>query len=178
MRVAVRHGGNRQRPRYAQFGVVIGDCHVLGRVVLTIDPVRHVGWLGERLESMRAPGWHVQRDLLVVSQFEPLPVAVRRRPGPQVDDDVEDGPVRAAHQLGLAPAAAQVQAAEHATRRTGKAVLNEAARVDARGAHHGGIEGAAEEPPFVHVRRRTEQHGAGDPRHRDDFHGAARSLSG
>jgi hypothetical protein len=67
--------------------------HVFGRVVRAINAIRHVGRVGQRLETMRAAGRDVERDLLVVTELEAFPVAVRRRHRPQVHDDVEDAAV-------------------------------------------------------------------------------------
>jgi hypothetical protein len=35
-----------------------------------IDPVGHVGRIREGLEAVRAAGWDVERDLLLVTQLE------------------------------------------------------------------------------------------------------------
>ena len=116
-----------------------------------------VGRVGQRLETMRAAGRDVERDLLVVTELEAFPVAVRRRHRPQVHDDVEDAAVGASHQLGLAGAAAHVQAAYHPADGAGEAVLREAGRVDPRLPRDLRVERAGEETALVHVRGGPEQ---------------------
>ena len=74
--------------------------------------------------------------LRLAGQFEEGPAPIGRRVRAQVHDDVEDLPVRAPHQLGLAGAGAQVQAAQHAPDRAGQAVLDEGVRVEPHRADH------------------------------------------
>ena len=158
--VPLRHHGHGPGPRDRQVRIVEGDGYVLGGIVGAVDAVGHVRRVGEGLKSVRAAGWHVQRDLLVVPEHEAFPVQVRRRRRPQVHHDVEDRPERASDELGFTLPAAYVQSAHHAARRAGQAVLREGGRVDTSRAHHVGVEGAAEEPALVHVRGGPENQDA------------------
>ena len=128
--------------------------------------VRHVGRFGQSLETVRAASGHVEGDLLIVTEFEALPVAVRRRVRPQVHHDVEDRTVRTSHQLRLAVAAAHVQAAYYAADRAGQAVLDERGRVESGRAQDLRVERAAEEAALVHMRGGPEQQGTRDARNR------------
>jgi hypothetical protein len=111
---------------------------------------------------VRAAGRNIQRDLLVVSQLEALPAAVRRRTRSQVDDHIEDRAIGTPHQLRFAAAAAQVQASHHAASGTGQAVLDECRYLDTAGPRDVRIEGAAEESALVDMRCRSEQERPGD----------------
>ena len=168
-----RHGGHGKRPRDGQLGVIEGNRYVLRRVVRAIDAVGDVCRAGEGLKPVRAAGRYVERHLFVVAQFKALPVAVRRRRGPQVNDHVEDRAVRASHELRLSVPAPDVQAPHHAARRAGETVLSERGRVDAGRVHHVRVEGAAEEAALVHVRGRLEQERSGNARNRADDHEAS-----
>jgi hypothetical protein len=132
--------------------------------VLAIDPVGDVGRVGQCLETVRAAGRHVQRLLLLAGQPEALPVPVGRRTRPQVDDDVEDGAVGAAHQLGLAPPTAQVQPADHAAGGPGDAVLHKCRGIKPGRPRHRRVERPGKETALVGVRNRAEKQRAVDPR--------------
>ncbi len=106
--VTRRHDSCGQWPGNSEFGVVIGDGDIFGRIVGAVDPVRDVGGGRQRLKSMGAAGRDVDGRLLLVTQVETFPTAVRRRSRPQVYHDVEHGSVGAAHQLGFSMASAQV----------------------------------------------------------------------
>jgi hypothetical protein len=88
--VPLRPDGDGKRPRDRQFGIVECDRDVLGRVVGAVDLIGHVGGVGESLKPVRAAVGYVERDLLVVTEFEALPVPVCRRSRPKVHHDVED----------------------------------------------------------------------------------------
>jgi hypothetical protein len=152
----------------------VGDRHVLRWVVLAVDPVRHVGRIGQRLKAMRAAGRDVKRGLFGVPQLEALPVTVGRGCRAQVNDDVEDRPVGAADELRLAWATAQVQAAQDAAARAGNTVLDERGRINPGRPHHRRVEGPAEEAALVHVRSRSQQQCAGYPRHGEYLHNTSR----
>src|SRR5215469_15832475 len=111
--VSLRHNGHWKRPRDSELRVVERDRYILGRVVRAVDAVGDVRDFSDGLESVRAAGRHVKRDLLVVAQIEALPVAERRRRGPQVHDHVEDSTVGAPYELRLPLPASHVQAADH-----------------------------------------------------------------
>ena len=96
----------------------------------TIEPVGHVGRIREGLEAVRAAGWDVERDLLLVTQLEAFPVAVGRRAGTQIHHDIEDRPVRAADQLGLTGPLPYVHAADDPAARARETVLGEGGRID------------------------------------------------
>jgi len=70
------------------------------RIVVGVAAVDHVGRLAEHAiavgESDRA------QELTHVGELERLPLAQRRRAAPDVDDDVENRPARAPHELWLA----------------------------------------------------------------------------
>jgi hypothetical protein len=169
--VMLRPDGHRQRPRDGQLGVVVCDRHVLGGIVRAVDAIRHIGWVGQGLESVGTAGRHVERDLLAVTQLEAFPVPVRRRGRTQVHDDVEDRAVRAPDELRLAVPAAHVQAAHHTADRAGEAILGEG-RVDAGRTHYLRIEGAGEEAALVHVRGGHEEQSARNALNRLDVHKA------
>ena len=84
----------------------------------TIDAVADDRRLGEGLEAVCTPSGHVKRDLCVPPQFEALPVAVGRRRGPQVDDDVEDSTVLATDQLCLPFTVSQMESPNHPSGRS------------------------------------------------------------
>ena len=136
-----------------------------------VDAVGHVRRVGQRLEAVGAAGRDVERNLVGVPQFEALPVAVRGRAGPQVDDDVEDSAERTANQFRLAVTRADVHTADHPPRRAGDAVLDEGGRVDPRLPGCVRIERAGKEAALVHVRQRLEQQRAADARNRCHAHG-------
>src|SRR5690242_3525243 len=121
---------------------------------------------------MRTTCGHIKGHLLVVAKIETLPVPVRWRGGPQIHHDIEDGAVRAAHQLRLAVPAAYMQAAYHAPHRAGQAVLYERGRIESGRAQRVRVEGAAEEPALVSVRGRSEQQGTSDARNGTEVHEA------
>ena len=102
------------------------------------------------------------RHLPVPLQFEALPVPIGRRAGSQVDDDIEDRPVGASHQLRLPGPSPDVETAHHPTERPGDAVLSEAVRIDSRLARNGGVKGPAEEATFIDDRCRFEQQHTSD----------------
>ena len=130
---------------------------------------------------MRKPFGHEQRAAVLRRQFDPKPAPLRRRVRPQVDDDVEDRPRGASHQLVLAVGRRlKVQAAQCALARIERhAALGHLGRQPARG-ELSGIVAPREEAAFVldpsHLdrvgarqRRFGEDHGSTLHRgHRDD----------
>ena len=168
--VPLRHYGNGKRPRDGQLRIIESYRYILSRVVNAVNPIRHIRWVGEGLKPVRAAGLHIKRDLLFAMQLETLPAAVRRRRGPQIHHNVEDRAEGAPHEFGLSISAPHVQAAHHATRRAGQAVLNERSRFKPGRADYVCVEGAAKEPALVHMRGRPEQQRAGNPWNRTYLH--------
>ena len=74
---------------------------------------------------MREADGDVELARRLVVELEALPLAVGRRRAAQVDDDVEDPPARAAHELRLAGADREVHPAQHALARARVVVLHE-----------------------------------------------------
>src|SRR5271156_3713184 len=135
-----------------------------------VDAVGDVRRVREGLETMGAARRDVKRNLLAVAEFEAFPVAVGRRGGAQIHDDVEDRAIRAAHEFGLAVSAADVHTAHDTAARAGKAVLHEGARVDPCGPHDLSVEGTGKETTFIYMRRRPEQQSTSDARDLTDVH--------
>ena len=115
----------RKRPRYCQVRVVVRHGQVLGRVMRSIDPVAHIGNRAERLKAMQEPGRDVQVPKLAVVEEKGLLPAEGRRVPTDVDQDIMDSAVGAAHQLGFATPSTAVHAADDSHLGTGLGVLDE-----------------------------------------------------
>jgi len=138
--------------------------------VRAVDPVRDICWFSARLESVCAAGWHIERNLFGIEEFEALPVEIGGRVCAQIYDDVENSSVRAADKLRLPGSAAHVQAAHHAADRARLAVLDEASRIDPGVSRYLRIECAGEKTAFISMRHWLEQERAGDAGYGADLH--------
>ena len=122
---------------------------------------------------MCTAGWHIERDLFGVAEFEALPVEIGRRVGAQIYDDVENSSVRAANKLRLPGSAAYMQAAHHATDRARLAVLDKTSRIDPGVSRYLCIECAREKTALIGMRNWPEQERASDAGCGADLHEAA-----
>jgi len=138
--------------------------------VRAVDPVRDICRFSASLESVRAAGRHIERNLFGVAEFEALQIEIGGRVGAQIYDDVENSAVRAADELGLPDPAAHVQAAHHAADRARLAVLDEASRIDPGVSRYLRIECAGEKTAFIGMRHWLKQERAGDAGYGADLH--------
>jgi hypothetical protein len=123
--IAGRHHRGGQRPADREVGVVIGYRQVLEWVVRSIDPVTHIGAVGQRLEPVKEAGRYVQVPEIAVVQQEDIVLAERGRISSYVDQNVVHGAVGAPNQLGFTTSGTPVHAADHSLPGTGLGVLNE-----------------------------------------------------
>ena len=92
---------DRQRPLEPEPRVVEAQAALRLRRVELADLVARLGAVLEHLVAVREPLRHVERAMIVGGQLDRDVLEVRRALRTQVDDDVEDRPARAAHELRL-----------------------------------------------------------------------------
>jgi hypothetical protein len=85
---------------------------------------------------MGTPGRDEHLAVRDVVEVEGLPARERRRPRPQVDDDLEDGAAGAAGKLGFTQGLAHVEPAQRPVARPRLVLLDEGPGVDARLGQH------------------------------------------
>ena len=66
------------------------------------NEVIYLDIITERLEAVSEPLWDVELMAVHARKLKLLPVAISRRSGPDVDNDVPNGSLDATHQLGFA----------------------------------------------------------------------------
>src|SRR5258708_37018262 len=96
-----RDHGNLQRPLELQPGVERRQAALGFRSVDLAYLVAGLGLVLERLVAVRETFRHVERPVVAGAELHRDGVQESRALRPQVDDDVEDGSPRGAHQLGL-----------------------------------------------------------------------------
>lgn len=136
-----------------------GDAEILGGVMRSVDAIAHVGDLGQCLEPVQQPGRDVHVPECDVVEQEDLVLTERGRIRSRVDENVVNGAVRTAHELGLPGPGSAVHPADHPAPGPGLGVLDEGGgRTDAQPAvEHLGIERAGEPPARVMVWLRNQQ---------------------
>lgn len=122
-RVARRHDGHRQRPRDRQFGVVVCDAEIFGRIVRSVDAVADISRRGECLEAVQEAGRDVEVTKVGVVQAKCLLLAERGRVATDVDQHVVHRTVGTAHELRLAATRAAVHSSDHAFTGAGLRIL-------------------------------------------------------
>src|SRR5258708_9366105 len=100
-RVLRRDHGNLQRPLELQPGIERRQAALRFRSVELAYLVAGLGLVLERLVAVRETFRHVERPVVAGAELHRDGVEASRALRPQVDDDVEDGSPRGAHQLGL-----------------------------------------------------------------------------
>lgn len=157
--VALRDNSHRQGPSDGQVRIVVGDREILGRIVLAVDAVAHVGGCGQCLEAVQQAGRHIKVAEVAVVERKRLMLPERRRVRPGVNQHVVHRAVGAAHQLCFTAAASAVQSTDHSACRPGLRILYErrcGTGYAAPVVEHVGVEGAREESPIIVMRARNE----------------------
>ena len=112
--VALGHLGIADRPLDRDVRVVPGDTGLGLRVVVAREQIAHVGDVREDAEAVAEAGGDEELAVVGVAELVALPSLVGGGVPAQVDGDVPDRPAHAAHELRLARAGLEVDAAEDA----------------------------------------------------------------
>ena len=127
-RVEVALGGDelvgRQRPFDADVGIVVLERLVDAGLVVGVLLVEDVGRVAEHAEAVGEADRRVEEVHVLVAELEALPLPEGRRPAAHVDEDVEDRPAPAAHELRRAAPDGEVHPAHDAAARARVVVLD------------------------------------------------------
>lgn len=156
-----------QRPCDPHRRVVPGEAALELRGVVVGRLVQEVGRLAEHHEAVREAGRHPQLAVVVLAEFDPVPLPEGRRALAQVHRHVEDAALDDPYELALRVLDLVVQAAQHALGGAGVVVLHEV-HLEAGGlAEDLGVEAFQEETAGVTEDFRFEDQEARDAGGRD-----------
>lgn len=150
--VASRHDGTWQRPRDCKINVVVSNCQVLGRIMLSIDPVTHVGARGQCLEAVQEARRHIKVPKFRVIEQEGFMPTETGRIFPGIHEHVVHSAICTSNQLAFTSPRAAVESTDDAPPRARLRILHERGR-PAGSAYEvvedHGVEGPCEEAALV-----------------------------
>lgn len=155
-------GGNRRYgkgPLDRKIRIVIRHTEIFGWVVRAVDPITHVGHIGQCLKPMQEPRGYVEVTKIVVVKQECLLPPEGRRVPANIDEHVVHGAVCATDQLRLAASGSSVHSPDHAFPGSRLRVLDKRCGASRRAqivVEDHGVERPCEQPPVIAEGLRSE----------------------